>query len=155
MTERHDTDPLSEAPLLRSIPRTDPFVVPDGFFDRFPMQVQAAINSRHSGWKAILNHFRGAHPAWRITAAVCGLALAVLVVRTALVGGHAAGEHEAASVELTADDLLALEVNEEDLLAASALEDWETDWSGTLTAEELNLYLEHEDLELELIIETL
>jgi hypothetical protein len=43
MTPRTDHDPLDDAPLLRSIPKAAPFVVPDGFFDRFPMEVQAAI----------------------------------------------------------------------------------------------------------------
>ena len=37
------TDELKDAPLLRSIPKHDPFIVPDGFFDRFPHAVQARI----------------------------------------------------------------------------------------------------------------
>jgi len=31
------------APKLHGLPKTDPFTVPDGFFERFPHQVQAAI----------------------------------------------------------------------------------------------------------------
>ena len=37
------TDELKDAPLLRSIPKHDPFIVPDGFFDHFPHAVQAMI----------------------------------------------------------------------------------------------------------------
>ena len=36
-------DELKEAPRLKGIPKNDPFVVPDGFFDRFPTVVQARI----------------------------------------------------------------------------------------------------------------
>ncbi len=43
MLSDNDTDDLGNAPLLKSIPKLDPFVVPDGFFDRFPHQVQARI----------------------------------------------------------------------------------------------------------------
>ena len=39
-----DNDELKRiAPTLHGLPKADPFVVPDGFFDRFPHQVQAAI----------------------------------------------------------------------------------------------------------------
>jgi len=31
------------APRLHGLPKADPFTVPDGFFERFPHQVQAAI----------------------------------------------------------------------------------------------------------------
>jgi hypothetical protein len=39
----HDDNELRNAPTLRSIPQVDPFVVPDGFFDRFPQLVQQRI----------------------------------------------------------------------------------------------------------------
>jgi len=41
-----NTDELKDAPMLRSISKHDPFVVPDGFFDRFPHAVQAKIVQR-------------------------------------------------------------------------------------------------------------
>jgi hypothetical protein len=34
-----------DAPFLAGLPKADPFVVPDGFFERFPHQVQAALTS--------------------------------------------------------------------------------------------------------------
>lgn len=46
-------EPLNEqdelkriAPTLHALPKAEPFVVPEGFFDRFPHQVQAAIVAR-------------------------------------------------------------------------------------------------------------
>lgn len=44
--ERRDDDPLSEAPLLRSIPKDGQFAVPDGFFERFPHRVQEAVAAK-------------------------------------------------------------------------------------------------------------
>lgn len=36
----------SDAPVLAGLPKADPFVVPEGFFDRFPHQVQASITAQ-------------------------------------------------------------------------------------------------------------
>lgn len=52
MEHSTEHDPLSEAPLLRSIPKADPFVVPDGFFDHFPHQVQAAVAKSNTGYRS-------------------------------------------------------------------------------------------------------
>ncbi len=44
MRNEHDTDDLKRlAPTLASLPKADPFVVPEGFFERFPHQVQAQV----------------------------------------------------------------------------------------------------------------
>jgi hypothetical protein len=45
-----DTEALKrDAPFLAGLPKADPFAVPDGFFERFPHQMQAAITTpRHS-----------------------------------------------------------------------------------------------------------
>lgn len=40
--DRPDNE-FDDAPLLRSIPKLDSFVVPDGFFEQFPHQVQSHI----------------------------------------------------------------------------------------------------------------
>jgi hypothetical protein len=154
MIDPHDTDSLSEAPLLRSIPKADPFVVPDGFFDRFPMQVQAAISAQPSGWRALLQRVREAHTAWRVSAAAIGLALAVYVVKIALTG-EARPATEYASNELSADELLALGVRDDDLIAALPDLGSEPGWAGSLSEEELSAYLEQDELALDLIIEEL
>lgn len=44
MGTEHDTDDLKRlAPTLASLHKADPFVVPEGFFERFPHQVQARV----------------------------------------------------------------------------------------------------------------
>lgn len=44
MGTEHDTDDLKRlAPTLDSLPKADPFVVPEGLFERFPHQVQARV----------------------------------------------------------------------------------------------------------------
>ncbi len=49
MTTPNEHDELrSLAPKLASIPKVDPFVVPDGLFDLLPHQVQARVASRSS-----------------------------------------------------------------------------------------------------------
>ena len=45
--EHEDLKPL--APTLASIPKVDPFVVPDGLFERFPHQVQARVTTHVPG----------------------------------------------------------------------------------------------------------
>lgn len=59
----HSDEPneLTDAPFLRSVAKSDPFVVPEGFFDRFPhtVQQQALSGNRGSersvpGWQRLL-----------------------------------------------------------------------------------------------------
>jgi len=77
MDHRTETDPLSEAPLLRSIPKVDPFVVPEGFFEQFPHQVQAAVAKKQaaSWWSKLLPTTPAFRVAWA-SAAVLVAALA-------------------------------------------------------------------------------
>jgi hypothetical protein len=46
------------APTLHSLPKADPFVVPDGFFERFPHQVQAAIVERAQEQRPAWNRWK-------------------------------------------------------------------------------------------------
>lgn len=49
----HTGDPLNEAPLLRSLKgAADPFVVPDGFFHRFPHTVQQRVVKKETGFES-------------------------------------------------------------------------------------------------------
>lgn len=41
-----DPHELNDAPLLQQLRGSDPFVVPEGFFERFPHQVQAAATQQ-------------------------------------------------------------------------------------------------------------
>ncbi len=58
MNDPTGTDDLKRsAPTLFSLPKGDPFVVPEGFFDRFPHEVQHLVTAKHghgnvwSAWK--------------------------------------------------------------------------------------------------------
>lgn len=46
MTMEDGTDDLRHAPTLKNIVRSDPFVVPDGFFGRFPHTVAKQVIAR-------------------------------------------------------------------------------------------------------------
>ncbi len=47
MRRNEEHDPLDEAPVLRGLKGgADPLVVPDGFFERFPHEVQAKVVAR-------------------------------------------------------------------------------------------------------------
>ncbi len=52
-------DMKRSAPTLFGLPKTDPFVVPEGFFDRFPHEVQGLLTARRpndglrSVWKRV------------------------------------------------------------------------------------------------------
>lgn len=56
MNDRHENEELERiAPTLSAREPRDPFVVPEGFFDRFPHEVQAAIaaRARRRGWAGL------------------------------------------------------------------------------------------------------
>lgn len=154
MEQRSDHDDLKDAPVLRSIQTEDPFRTPDGFFDRFPADVQARIAERRdrsvrTGWMAV--------PGWlRISSAVGAL---VLVIGAFMLFRSAPTDQEMAAVpeiDLTTDDLLLdrYEMSElvrsidepDDLMAAIGRD---------LGRDELALYLENEELPLDILSEEL
>jgi hypothetical protein len=76
MRPNAESDPLSEAPLLRSIPKVDPFAAPESFFERFPHQVQQAIAEREAApwWRVGLSVPRLPRLAWGLSAALVAVA---------------------------------------------------------------------------------
>jgi hypothetical protein len=56
MNDTNEPDDLKRsAPTLFGLPKADPFVVPEGFFDRFPHEVQGLVTAKkHRGvnWSA-------------------------------------------------------------------------------------------------------
>ncbi|MBX2972574.1 MAG: hypothetical protein KF797_05690 [Flavobacteriales bacterium] len=77
MQQHDEHDELTGAPTLRSLPRKNPFVVPEGFFDRFPHAVQQqAIEAQRTagrGW-----HLFGRVPPTRLVlGGVAALAVAI------------------------------------------------------------------------------
>lgn len=146
--KRHpDNDPLDDAPLLRGIPKMDPFVVPEGFFDRFPMQVQAAIARDHqqSAWTR-LTSARWLRPALAGAVGVAMLAAFVLFHRpaTPTAATYADG------VAWYPDEVL----GDADLLAELQTTAGSPGVQHDLDLDELTAYLvDHNDLSLNLISE--
>jgi hypothetical protein len=145
-------DELRDAPLLSKLRGSDPFVTPEGFFERFPQEVQQRIRSRErSGW-SLRPMFR---PAWVIGTTVAVLMLTVFMVlrepTTTLL-----------KTELTEepawmpDELLVDTWNADQLLAEIAAEEGTvTGVAHDLNAEELAAYIEHDELPIDLILEEL
>lgn len=154
MEQRNDNDELKDAPLLRAIQVQDPFRVPDGFFDRFPADVQARIVERKgrpigAGWMAV--------PGWlRVSSAIGAV---VLIIGAVVLLRSTPADQEMAAVpviDLTTDDLLldryemselVRSIEEPDDLMAAIGPDVDHD--------ALALYLENEELPLDLLIEEL
>ena len=143
-------DELKDAPLLRSMAPHDPFVAPDGFFDRFPHIVQGRIvgSARRHAWgrRAVRMAFG--------TALVAGAAALVWSLWPASPAERIA-EAPTPSAEA---DILAWEHLDEEVL----LEAWEQGDTPSLeevdlplNEEELLVYLENEDIPLDLLIEEL
>ncbi len=139
------------APFLAGLPEADPFVAPDGFFERFPHQVQAAIAAQQPA----------AAPAWswwkRISIALPIIALVGLGTWF-LVSNNAPVEPvEVAVTPLSDSELQAMD--DTDILAAFDLEDTEEitadDLGGVdidLNDDELLAYLEIEDTDISELI---
>lgn len=140
-------DELREAPVLRSIPKVDPFLVPDGFFERFPHAVQERVATKRR--PSVLGGLL------RPAIAACSL-LAVVIITWVLwpkpaselpqiaVSTYETPEH--VSDELEAEELFTALSTDEPLLA-------EVDVN--LTDAELADYIEQEELPLDLLIEEL
>jgi hypothetical protein len=147
-------DPLTDnddwkrdAPHLAGLPKADPFSVPDGFFDRFPHQVQAAIVAQEQTTTS-------AQPWWkRLSIALPIVALMGLAVWMLMRDTPVAEVPAVAVTPLTDGELDAMDDHE--LLAAFDETDAEEitpeDLGGVvidLNDDELLAYLEHEDTDL-------
>jgi len=149
--ERHDE--LDEAPILRSIAKEDPFVAPQGFFNTFPQAVQqhiqASTTTEREGLLA-----RWSNTLWpRITiGSLAGIAVAAIVwsvwpaTDTTPTELALAEPEELLESDVDEDLLYATLYTENDLMAAVALPEDDT---------EVLAYLENEDLPLDLLIEDL
>jgi hypothetical protein len=142
-THTEQDDPLGQAPLLSGLAGRDPFVVPDGFFDRFPNEVRTIILARkHRG-----SFFRSAW-SYRAAIAIPSMALLAAVWWFAQRGPMDQGAHLASISIPSIDDLSAQEEGE--LLASipsTQLASFAT-VGIDLNDDELAAYVEHEGLDL-------
>lgn len=141
-----------DAPHLAGLPKADPFIVPDGFFDRFPHQVQAAIVAQRPAttfawpwWKRLsialpLVALMGSG-VWILTRETPVAGIPVVAV-TPLTDGELdaiddqellAAFDETEAEEITTEDLgeVDIELNDDELLAY--LEDEDTDLADLIT----------------------
>lgn len=147
------TSPAQGPSFLDTLPRTDPFVVPEVFFDRFPHVVQAAIVQRQPAGATVWFSWK------KLAFALPVAAVAVLGLRTWLKNTPVpTAPIDVAVSPLTEDELSALGENELLTLLEndpSTLDP--TDLGNVdidLDEEELFAYLESEQTDLtELIIE--
>lgn len=153
MKDPNTTDELREAPLLRSLPKEDPFVAPKDFFEFFPHAVQQAAyqvdreRRRHTPLLGDVKPLRFFGSA----AALLGLLVAAIVLWPA---PTPAGP--AVAQEWTVDEMLYTDLDVE-LIYADA--DIDTDLMDLVSLPEddqaVLAYLESEDLPLDLLIEEL
>ncbi len=141
-----------DAPFLAGLPKADPFAVPDGFFERFPHQVQAAISAQRPAPAWAWTWWKRLAIALPIVALVClgtwmltrgsGPVDASLVAVTPLTDVELdaiddteilAAFDEADADDITAEDLgeVAVQLNDDELLAY--LENEETDITDLIT----------------------
>ncbi len=150
-----EQDPLDDAPLLRSIPRTDPFVVPEGFFESLPQQVIARTRRPLPVWRRALSAWQQAHPALKMA----GLALVIAVSAVPFMLNDGSGTmrpNDKVAVSPGAEDVDALLYDDHDLLVALAMDQEAFSPVGAdVPEDELIAFVEQQDLSLELIAEAL
>lgn len=149
MEARHEHDELTNAPLLRSIPKVDPFVAPDGFFERFPHQVQASIA------KGERRPSLGNWLAWRWRyAAIPALVAALVIMLSQDRGTPGTAPSESEAFAGYDEEVLFLTADEHELFALQEhaplpFQELAADWH----ADELASYLHAQELPLDLLIE--
>ena len=156
MNSANEHDELKDAPMLRSIPKVDPFVVPDGFFDRFPHQVQARVAQRTSLVERIGTWLRSF--SWPVQlAGIATIALLIagplyFVLRPASITEG----NGVATIDVAPNELDPYTLDETDLY--TAIDDAPALMAAVgdgFTPDEMAAYLEHEELPLDLLIEEL
>ena len=142
-------DELKDAPILRSLHREDPFIVPSQFFDRFPAHVQQRIGRVET--PPLFSWARLRIPA---AAALAVAVLAILFWRpTSVQPSLPVTPMEVASVPYDTD---IYELNDHELMAAySEYPDLYTEVGHGFGSDELTAYLLNEDLSLDQLIEEL
>ena len=153
MEQQDHNDDLNGAPLLRGLQKTDPFAVPEGFFEQFPARVQQRLvpsprtpTAHQRIWDALFGK-----PI--VIGALATLTLAVLVWYTWPSSQPVDQPYVASAVE--PEELLLLDLDLDLVYRSFDGEDLMV--AVTLPAEDATVltYLENEDLPLDLLIEEL
>lgn len=152
MEHTNGPDELRDAPLLSKLRGSDPFVTPEGFFERFPMEVQQRIRSRERvGW-SLRPVFR---PAWGIATLMVALVVTVFMVMREPTSPDLQAELTGEPATIP-DELVLDNWDDDQLLAEIASEEGAvTGVAHDLDAKELAAYIEHEELPIDLILEEL
>ncbi len=143
MRRNEEHDPLDDAPLLRGLKGgADPLVVPDGFFERFPHEVQAKVTRR----AAPVDGIWMTRLAWSL--GVVAVVLAVWFALPLMQDPVVAPQEMALDVhpeELPLNEHLVWDVYADDVpLFSEVLLD--------LEEHEMIAYLEHENVDVELLM---
>ncbi len=152
MTSLDDNEELERsAPFLAGLPKADPFVMPDGFFERFPHAVQAAITDERPAAVVLWPWWKRMAVALPIIAAV-GLGIWILTLQNGPAAIEAVAVTPLTDVELDALDdgelLAAFDDAEEENLTAEDL----GAVALQLNADELLAYLEQENADIDDLI---
>ena len=150
MEHTNGPDELRDAPLLSKLRGSDPFVTPEDFFERFPMEVQQRIRPHQRGGWSLRQVFR---PAWIIGTTVMGLLMAVVVLLPEPTSPTLLAQE---ALPAMPDELVLDSWDDEQFLAEIVSEEGTvTGVAHDLDAEELAAYIEHEELPIDLILEEL
>lgn len=148
----HEMDELRNAPNLQKLAGHDPFVVPDGFFGRFPHDVARRVATPPTLRERLLSMPGIAFVLARPALVMALVLLAGTMFYRALTLPNV---NSTSSTEVVAEFDPAYWDNQELIaLLCTEPEIWEGIGSG-LATEDLQEYLENEDLTLELLTELL
>jgi hypothetical protein len=68
------------APILSGMERRNDFVVPDGYFDDLPMQIQSRISTGQSKNRSFFGHFLPEHAKWIVASSTLVMTVAILLI---------------------------------------------------------------------------
>ena len=154
MEPLHDHDELKDASFLRSLPKADPFVVPEGFFERFPHQVQAQVGASKNS--LFIEWIARTSLALRVAGITAVLALVTATAFLLLREGPVAQEAFAAGITVSPNELDLDIINEHDLFAMiDDAPELMSEAGEGLSSDEMAAYLENEEIPFDLLIEEL
>ncbi|MBL7980726.1 MAG: hypothetical protein JNL52_02840 [Flavobacteriales bacterium] len=151
MNDHHDNDELRDAPGLKDLRRSDPFAVPEGFFEQFPQRVQQRVVQLERQNERRIPFGRW---TWYGAAAMAMLAFGIYFLQPGTPTSATSITDQTAALNVDPEEL-DLESWDQIELYASLNDDRSTIAITALESDELAAYIEHEELPLDLILEEL